>query len=161
MKFLPEDSEEPADLSKYRAMIAAPDGQTLKEAESLQTWSIGCPDGSIRSGYSGRPVSFINGYVKYGLNGQYGFVDAEKGITITRDLYEDARYFTDGYCPVKKQGKWGFIDPEGNEVTEFLFEDAAGLYDGKTYVKYQGKYGILDLKATLEAGIPVCADTLK
>ena len=59
-------------------------------------------------------------------------------------------WFEDGYCPVMKDGKWGFIDETGTEVTEFIFEDVTALYQGKSYVKYTGRYGLLDVVGTLE-----------
>ena len=41
--------------------------------------------------------------------------------------YEAARDFSDGYAAVKKDGKWGYIDEEGNVVVDFQF-DWAGYY---------------------------------
>lgn len=80
----------------------------------------------------------------------YGMVDASTGQLITCRQYEDIKWFEDGYCPVKYNGRWGFIDEQGNEVTDFIFEDASALYDGKTYVMLDGVYRIMDLEATVE-----------
>ncbi|MCR5796233.1 MAG: WG repeat-containing protein [Solobacterium sp.] len=88
------------------------------------------------------------------------WVKAETGERITDFIYEDTWFFEDGYCPVKKDGYWGFINEEGKEVTDFIFEDVSTLYDGRVFVKVNGKYGILDLKTTLENGIPVTSETV-
>lgn len=82
----------------------------------------------------------------------YGLVNAETGERITKRQYQAVKWFEDGYCPVKLNDRWGFIDEDGNEVTDFLFEDASALYQGKAYVKMDGAYRILDLSATLGEG---------
>ena len=81
------------------------------------------------------------------------------GEPITEFIYDDVKWFEDGYCPVMKDGKWGFIDETGTEVTDFIFDDVSGLYQGKTYVGLNGVYGIMDLRATLENGTDVTLDT--
>ena len=78
----------------------------------------------------------------------YGLVNAENGELITKQPYQEVKWFEDGYCPVKVNDRWAFIDEQGNEITDFIFEDASVLYDGKTFVKLDGTYRILDLKAT-------------
>lgn len=63
--------------------------------------------------------------------------------------YQDAKYFEDGYAPVKKAGKWGYIDQTGKEVTDFIFDDACTVYNGYAWVYYRGKYGIINLTDAL------------
>lgn len=82
----------------------------------------------------------------------YGLVNAENGELITKQPYQKVKWFEDGYCPVKMNDRWAFIDEQGNEITDFIFEDASVLYDGKTFVKLDGTYRILDLKATTGNG---------
>ncbi|MCR5795339.1 MAG: WG repeat-containing protein [Solobacterium sp.] len=77
------------------------------------------------------------------------WVNAETGERITDHIYEDTWFFEDGYCPVKKDGYWGFINEEGQEVSDFVFEDASTLYDGRAFVKVNGKFGILDIAETI------------
>ena len=88
-----------------------------------------------------------------------GLVDISTGKLITSEWYQYSKWFEDGYCPVRKDGKWGYIDTEGNEVTDFIFEDASVSYNGRVFVKLNGKYGILDLKNTLEEKIAVTEET--
>ncbi len=89
----------------------------------------------------------------------YALVNAETGEQITEMIYSRIKFFEDGYCPVLRDGKWGYIDEEGNEVTDFIFDDASVLYQGKAFVSVNGVYGIIDLSATLEEGIPVTEKT--
>lgn len=109
---------------------------------------------------------FVNGYYvvsdgnanSYGYyfkeeneGAHYGFVKAETGELIGEGIsFEDYGPFEDGYAPVKKDGKWGFIDEEGNAVTDFVFDDAGPLYRGLAYVSANGIYGVLDLKQSVE-----------
>ena len=44
--------------------------------------------------------------------------------------YEDAKGFNDGYAAVKKDGKWGYIDEEGNVVVDFKYDWAGIFNDG-------------------------------
>lgn len=88
-------------------------------------------------------------------------VSLETGEIINAEPYQDVLWFEDGYCPVMKDGKWGFIDETGTEVTEFIFEDVTALYQGKSYVKYTGRYGLLDVAGTLEKGTEISSSNCK
>ncbi len=88
-------------------------------------------------------------------------VSLETGEIINAEPYQDVLWFEDGYCPVMKDGKWGFIDETGTEVTEFIFEDVTALYQGKSYVKYTGRYGLLDVVGTLKKGTEISSSTCK
>ena len=136
-------------------------------------------DGTIEATYLfapgksfGNPSTIVNGYyvsteedvtitdLQEDLtHSSYGIVRLADGEKITKQDYEDVLWFEDGYCPVCKDGKWGFIDEEGNEVTDFIFDDVTALYDGKAYVQYKGHYGILNLVSTLQQGIEINEET--
>ena len=88
-------------------------------------------------------------------------VSLETGEIINAEPYQDVLWFEDGYCPVMKDGEWGFIDETGTEVTEFIFEDVTALYQGKSYVKYTGRYGLLDVAGTLKKGTEISSSTCK
>lgn len=112
-------------------------------------------------------MSFANGFYSayqkkdlYAESKSYAFIDASTGSPITDFIYEDVKWFADGYAPVKKNGMWAYIDESGNAVTDFIFEDASALYEGKAFVRINGKYGIIDLRATVNKGIPVTMDTM-
>ncbi|MBQ1716057.1 MAG: WG repeat-containing protein, partial [Firmicutes bacterium] len=59
-------------------------------------------------------------------------------------IYEDALYFEEGYCPVKKDGKWGLINEDGEEITGFVFDKMSSVYDGKVAVMIDGQFGIIN-----------------
>ena len=69
---------------------------------------------------------------------------------VSKQAFDDATFYEDGYIGVKKNGKWAFMDMSGNTVTDYLFDKVSGLFQGKVYVKYQGKAGILNLKETVD-----------
>lgn len=58
--------------------------------------------------------------------------------------YQELNYFN-GYLPVCKDGKWGLIDVNGNEVLTCQFEDITSVYDGKAWAKQNGKWGVIEL----------------
>lgn len=102
----------------------------------------------------------INGFlVETQNNTVFAVINAETGDAITDFIYEDYLFFEDGYMPVKRNGKWGFIDETGKEVTDFIFDDVSSLYNGLVYVSQNGTYGVLDLKQTLANGTPVTMDS--
>lgn len=71
-------------------------------------------------------------------------IKASTGERITECIYEDALYFEEGYCPVKKDGKWGLINEDGEEITGFVFDKMSSVYDGKVAVMIDGQFGIIN-----------------
>lgn len=115
---------------------------------------------TIRNTYH---TAFANGF--YGLqnkkNGLIAIVDASSGKKITDYEFEEIKVFEEGYCPVKKNGKWAYIDEDGNEVTDYIFDNASTVYEGKVYVSIGNQqYGILDLKSTLLEKIAINSSTI-
>ncbi len=80
---------------------------------------------------------------------------------ISTGNYKKAKNFVEGYCPVSKDGKWAYIDEEGNEVTDFIFDDASTIYEGKAFVIVDGKAGILNIKDALDSKTHITAEMLK
>ncbi len=114
------------------------------------------------------PLEYVNGFCSFSrtppeysyeenkyVSGPKAFLNMETGEQITDFIYDEVKWFENGYCPVQRDGKWGFIDVTGKEVTDMIWDDVSALYEGKTYVGLDGTYGVLDLKGTLEADIPV------
>lgn len=113
-------------------------------------------DGSVRTttytDYGGYVEgTFINDFYVIGSKTEKALIKESTSEHIGL-VYQDVLYFSDGYCPVKKYGKWGYIDENGNEVTDFIFDGVTGLYDGKAFVMAFGKYGLLDFKKSMEEG---------
>lgn len=57
---------------------------------------------------------------------------------------QELYYFND-YLAVCRDGKWGLIDVNGNEVVECCFDDISSVYDGKAWAKQNGKWGVIEL----------------
>ena len=54
-------------------------------------------------------------------------------------------YFLNGYLTVCRNGMWGLIDVNGNEVVGCQFEDISAVYDGKAWAKQNGKWGVIQI----------------
>ena len=103
----------------------------------------------------------VNKMIRVSRGDKYAFQSAVTGEIITDFIYDDAKFFMDGYAPVKRNGRWGYIDENGNEVTDIVFEDASMLYEGKAYVSVDGVYGVIDLVKTLQQGIDVTFESTR
>lgn len=97
----------------------------------------------------------VNGFMPVKVDGKVGFVNLENHGQLIASGYDDVKYFEDGYAPVKKGNKWGFIDENGHEVSDFIFDEASPLYNGRSYVKINGKFGILDVGKTLQRKVSI------
>lgn len=53
--------------------------------------------------------------------------------------YEDAFRFKEGLAPVKKNGKWGYIDKSGDVIIRYQYEYASDFLNGKANVRLNGK----------------------
>ncbi|WP_036947105.1 WG repeat-containing protein [Pseudobacteroides cellulosolvens] len=100
------------------------------------------------------PVDGIIGTKKIdGDNVGHGFIDTH-GRVITDAMYDETRYyigassassgFSQGLAPVKKNGKWGYIDMQGVTVIDFKFDDAFGFSDDLARVVVSGKSGYIN-----------------
>jgi hypothetical protein len=57
----------------------------------------------------------------------------------------DNAFFIDGYCPVKKNNKWGFINLSSNEVIKCQFDEVKPIKNGLFAFRLNGKWGIRDI----------------
>lgn len=57
----------------------------------------------------------------------------------------DNSFFIDGYCPVKKNNKWGFVNLSSNEVIKCQFDEVKPIKDGLFAFKLNEKWGIRDI----------------
>lgn len=106
--------------------------------------------------HCGVPVDGIIGTQKGEGEGiKYGFIDSD-GKVITDAIYDDTKYyvgassvssgFSQGLAPVKKNGRWGYIDLKGNIVINFKYDDADLFNDGLARVTINGKSGYINIK---------------
>lgn len=79
------------------------------------------------------------------------YVFDNNGVCYSDGIYDkvdngnqELNYFN-GYLPVCKNGAWGLIDVNGNEVLTCQFEDITSVYDGKAWAKQNGKWGVIKL----------------
>jgi hypothetical protein len=70
-----------------------------------------------------------------------GFID-RAGKVIFR--FQSARDFSEGLAAVEKDGKWGFIDPQGQFQVPPTFESAGSFNGGLAVAKFGGKFGYVD-----------------
>ena len=59
--------------------------------------------------------------------------------------YEDAHPFVDGWAAVKQDGKWGFIDTQGNVKIDFQFDDALSFGQHLAAVRVGEYWGYVSL----------------
>lgn len=102
------------------------------------------------------PLSNDLFYVDGGYTGEtnlgYDIIDKESKVII--DGIAGARNFSEGLIAVKQlyingksdmqNGKWGFIDKDGNMVIDYQYDDANDFSDGLVRVVKDNKYGFID-----------------
>jgi len=77
---------------------------------------------------------------------QSGYVYLFTRGHFTEAVFEDARPFSDeGYAAVKKNGSWGFINTNGEEVIPFVFDDALSFGQHLAAVKIGEYWGYINL----------------
>lgn len=94
-------------------------------------------------------------FVKKGT--QYNIIN-ENGESVGNLSFKNVKCFNeDGYAAVSQNGKWGFVDSEGEMVTECIYDDALSFCNGYAAVASNGLWGYIDednyvmIKATLNS----------
>ena len=87
--------------------------------------------------------SIILGGVVYYVTRERVMILDDDGNLITSLIYDDSGEFHEGLVSVKHNGKWGFIDKEGNEAIPFDYEYAYDFSEGACAV-LKGKCGYID-----------------
>ncbi len=88
------------------------------------------------------PVQEMKGYTtnEYGgivadlVSENYALLDYDTKTLLTDFVYEDVSYigFADGVLPVKKGGKWGYVNEKGEALTEFIYDVSEIGENGQT-----------------------------
>lgn len=90
-------------------------------------------------------------YVLRDLNGMIGFIDLETGIA-SKFIYQNMGCFSQSMVRAYRDGKWGFLNAKGEEVTEFRFDEAYEFTElGYALIKVDGKYGAIDMTGKIVA----------
>ena len=113
----------------------------------------------------------------------WNFADAEGNVLCPDEEFDQVGWFSgEALAPVQKDGKWAYVDAEGNFATEFVYESCWGsnyfynpdteeyeleepcytysLWDGFAPVVRDGQWGVLDetgkeiIPCQYEAGAP-------
>lgn len=58
--------------------------------------------------------------------------------------YDSIGTIEDGLFPIKRKGKWGFMNRNGQEVIHCIYDSNAQFKNGKAIIKYYGANGIID-----------------
>lgn len=77
-------------------------------------------------------------------DGKYGYENDDDYRKDIPCIYEDAYSFSEGLACVALNGKYGYIDTEGNEVVPFVYDAAAPFSEGLAYFEKEGAYGFID-----------------
>ena len=97
--------------------------------------------------YSFIANGFDDKYVLIGINNKYGFADKATGQIVIPPIYEidySGWSFNEGLIPVKKDGKYGYINEHNQIVISFNYDDAFEFSEGFAVVQRYGKYGYVD-----------------
>ncbi|MBQ4089901.1 MAG: WG repeat-containing protein [Clostridia bacterium] len=79
----------------------------------------------------------------------YGVLDPT-GNVIAEPVYEDIGYrYSENLINVCKDGKWGYIDRDGNNVIECIYDDAWQFGGGVAPVKLGDKVGLIDTEGNV------------
>lgn len=89
----------------------------------------------------------------------YTYVNEEG--TIIASGYDESYGFYEGYAAVSKNGRWGYIDKQGNVVVDFIFEKTTPICDGEAWVLYKGTTGILNIKELLDNDITINKEVIE
>lgn len=86
-----------------------------------------------------------------------------QGELITGYEYDQAQMFSYGIAACRKNGKWGYIDEQGNEVTDFVYDapwalrGSGGAWDGYSDYEEAKKQ---DSELSRDAAFPCTSDTM-
>ncbi|MGI6012478.1 MAG: WG repeat-containing protein [Ruminococcus sp.] len=119
-------------------------------------WSLITPKGKERSQERYEDViSDDNGFCSWQKrifvkkDGEYQMVNT-KGKAVGELTFDLAKAFTDeGYAAVCKDGKWGYINEDGELVLDFQYDDAQSFQNGFAAVCIDGKWGYIDEQGTV------------
>ena len=64
--------------------------------------------------------------------------------TIKLEQYSKVGKYEDGFAIVQRDGKFGYIDEDYNEVVPCVFDEVSKFLNGKSIVKKEGNFGIID-----------------
>ena len=83
----------------------------------------------------------------------WGYINEAGKMVIEPQFYDAEGFASNGFAPVKREGKWGYINEAGEMVIEPQFYYAGGFAsNGLARVKREGKWGLDEWGYINEAG---------
>ncbi|MFK7949771.1 MAG: WG repeat-containing protein [Saprospiraceae bacterium] len=110
--------------------------------------SLGYAQNFPKSGYQQQASLEFNNYdykVTWIIqDGKYGLLDTRTKTFIIPPIYDDAEMYHADYSLVKKNGKYGFINHDGEMITKFEYTTAQHHNDKLVLVQKEDKFTFLD-----------------
>jgi hypothetical protein len=101
----------------------------------------------------------INRFGAVKLNDKWGLINGnfdtpldasyEYGKLVAECIYDSTGDFSEGLLSVFKDGKWGFIDSNGNIIIPIMYDKVKGFSEGFAAISLDGKASFIDKKGEL------------
>lgn len=131
--------------------------QSETDSGTAATCYIIYPDTNIRW------AIYSEGIYCYGATDTYGepdFVDYmdDEGHSITPcgTKYEEGMPFSEGLACVYQDGKYGYIDKNGETVLPFVYDQASSFREGVAYFSRGDEYGLIDKEGNVVLELTDC-----
>lgn len=131
-------------------------GNGVAAVKSNDTWSLVDRSGNDLTGKTYDAVAMDEKQVVYRnerlfvLEGEQYTMITSSGEPVGEDYYDDVCIFFDTtYAAVKIDGKWGFVDKDGNMVIQPQFQEARSFSNGMAAVKQNGQWGFVDMQGEM------------
>lgn len=91
----------------------------------------------------------VNGMFIAKLDGQYGLYNEDLKQLCILDYADIDRLTDDGAIAVAQNGKWGFVDSDGEVLINFVYDEAKSFSNGLAAVKQGNLWGFIDTAGNL------------
>ena len=98
------------------------------------------------------------GHIGVRINGKWGFIDRESSTFVVPCEYEEVSNYCEGFAVVKKDGRYGVVNTDGELITPCVFDKIFDYKNGFALAVREGKRGVLD--STGQLCIPCRFDRL-
>ena len=157
---------EPVSGEEYQEVT---NGWPMVYWNSDQNRICGCADGMVddspvapltiypvKEGHEERDAKYDFSYFKTDWEGPYALASNDR--LISEFIYEDAGRYHEGVIPVKKDGKWGYVDENGETVIPFAYDDAWEKNRSMKIQDNNGHYARWSAYDATEGTVVLCKD---
>ena len=88
-------------------------------------------------------------YVSVRINGEWGFIDRETSKFVVPCEYEEVSSYCEGLAVVKKDGRYGVVNTDGELITPCVFDWISDYKNGFARAVKEGRDGVLDSNGQL------------